>query len=525
MAAILISVALALGLAARQLGLPPLVGFLAAGFMLKGFGFEATEGLHRIADFGVYLLLFGIGLKLQLRSLLRPQIWGTASLHMLVTVAVFGAGLWALGAAGVTVLGPLDLRLALLVAFALSFSSTVFAVKVLEEQGEMPSLHGRIAIGILIVQDLFAVVFLTLSMGKLPSIWALGLLALPLARPLLLGLMTRSGHGELLVLHGLLLSLGAAGLFEWVGLKPELGPLVIGVLVGGHPRSAEFSKALLGFKDLFLTGFFLTIGLSGAPGLETIAVALLLVLLTPLKVALFFWLLTRFNLRARTSLFSSLSLANYSEFGLIVAAVGASSGWIGSEWLVTIAIALSITFVLAAPLNMASQALYLRFRGRLKPFESDTRIPDEEPIDLGGATVLVVGMGRVGTGAYHFMRERLGDTVVGLDYDLATARAHREAGRKVIVGDVTDADFWERVQPGGTHLIMLAIPNHQANLRAVRQLAAGGYAGLVAATAQFDDEVAALRDAGAGAAFNFYAEAGTGFAEHVWQRLEVQPAG
>jgi predicted Kef-type K+ transport protein len=523
--AVFVSVALVFGLAARFVGLPPLVGFLAAGFVLNALGYQAGEDLDQIANLGVYLLLFGIGLKLDLRGLLRPQIWGTASLHMLITVAFFSVGLWVLGAAGLEAFAGLRLGPALLVAFALSFSSTVFAVKVLEEKGEMQALHGRVAIGILIVQDIFAVVFMTISTGKLPSPWALALLALPLARPLLLWLMTRCGHAELLVLMGLLLSLGSARIFELVGLKPDLGPLVVGVLVAGHPKASEFAKSLLGFKDLFLTGFFLSIGLSGAPGLPQLFAAALFVVVTPLKVALFFWLLARLDLRARTSLLTSLSLANYSEFGLIVAAVGASSGWIGSDWLVIIAIALSITFVLASPLNGAAHSIYSRFGGRLRPFESGRRIPDEEPIDLGEATVVVGGMGRVGTGAYRFMRERLGETVVGLDRDLAAVREHAEAGHNVRLGDVTDPDFWERVQPGRVRLVLLAMPNHEANLLAATRLAEdAAYDGQVAAIAQFDDELAELRDAGADAAFNFYAEAGTGFAEHVWERMEARSA-
>jgi len=522
MVVVIISIALALGLTARLVGLPPLVGFLGAGFVLASFGFSPGEDLEMIADLGIYLLLFGIGLKLDLRGLLRPQIWGTASLHMLIAVAVFGTGLLGLAAVGLEVFAGLSLQSALLVAFALSFSSTVFAVKVLEEKGESQALHGRIAIGVLIMQDIFAVVFMTVSAGTLPSPWALALLALPLARPILLWIMTRCGHAELVVLMGLLLSVGAAKLFELVGLKPDLGPLVVGIVVAGHPKASEFAKSLLGFKDLFLTGFFLSIGLAGLPGAPELLAAALLVLVTPFKVALFFWLLVRLDLRARTSLLTSFSLANYSEFGLIVAAVGVKSGWIGSEWLVTIAIALSITFVLASPLNTAAHAIYERFCQRLRPFETGRWIPDEEPIDLGQATVLVAGMGRVGTGAYRFMRESMGETVVGLDRDLATVSRHNEAGNHVLLGDVTDPDLWERMQPGRTRLVLLAMSCHEANLLAVRRLAEQGYRGRVAATAQFDDQLAELRDAGANAAFNFYEGAGAGFAEHVWEQTGAQ---
>ena len=75
----------------KQVGLPPLVGFLIAGFVLNGFGFQSDETIELVADMGIYLLLFSIGLKLRVRSLLRPEIWATATIHMLTTVVLFGA--------------------------------------------------------------------------------------------------------------------------------------------------------------------------------------------------------------------------------------------------------------------------------------------------------------------------------------------------------------------------------------------------------------------------------------------------
>ena len=172
-----ILVAFILGFAVYRVGLPPLVGYLIAGFVLQAFGIEGGETLDRIADLGVMLLLFTIGLKLKIRSLLRPEIWAGASIHMLITVIFFGITFFLLSVMGVSLFGSLDFKLGLLLAFALSFSSTVFAVKVLEDKGEMSSLHGRVSIGILIMQDIYAVLFLTFSTGKIPSPWAIALIA------------------------------------------------------------------------------------------------------------------------------------------------------------------------------------------------------------------------------------------------------------------------------------------------------------------------------------------------------------
>ena len=183
-----------------------------------------------------------MGLKLNLRTLIRPQVWGVAGLHMSLIVALFGMAIYALVLIGAPFVSDIDFKRALLIAFALSFSSTVFAVKVLEDKGEMSSLHGRIAIGVLIMQDIAAVVFLAISAGKMPSIWApLILLLIPL-RPMLLWILKSVGHGELLVLYGFMLALGGAEVFELVGLKGDLGALVIGVLIASHAKAEELVK-------------------------------------------------------------------------------------------------------------------------------------------------------------------------------------------------------------------------------------------------------------------------------------------
>lgn len=521
---LLITVAFVLGFLARQIGLPPLVGYLAAGFVLNRLGFVGGETLQMFADLGVTLLLFSIGLKLELKSLGRPEVWCGATLHAVVTVLVLGLGVFGLSVAGVPFFSDLTFPQAFLAAFALSFSSTVFAVKILEEKGEMGALHGRVAIGILIMQDIFAVLFLTFSLGKLPSVWAVLLPAtLWGLRPMLFRLMDKSGHGELLLLFGLFAALvaGAAG-FELVGLKADLGALIIGMMLAKHPKSSELAKTLMGFKDLLLVGFFLTIGLSGAPTMEAVGIATILVCAVPLKAALFYVLLTRFRLRARSSLLGSLSLANYSEFGLIVTAVGTSKDWLGPEWLVILALALSATFVIASPLNTAADALYVRYRAKLRKFETDTRHPDDQPIDPAGATIGIFGMGRLGTKAYDFMYEKYGGTVVGVDFNADKVKEHRVAGRRVILGDPTDPDFWMRVkrQENGARMVMLTMSKHQSNLAAARHLAAFGFPGYIAAVAPFDDQIEELQKEGVHAAFNFYNEAGLGFAEHAWIFLE-----
>ena len=160
---VLIAVAFACGMLVNLIGLPPLLGFLAAGFILNGMGYENTPALSEMADLGVTLLLFTIGLKLDVRTLLRRDVWGTASLHILLSTLLFTLVLLVCKGLGMALAMSLGWQLAVLLGFALSFSSTVFAVKVLEERSDMNALYARLAIGVLVMQDIFAVAFLEIG--------------------------------------------------------------------------------------------------------------------------------------------------------------------------------------------------------------------------------------------------------------------------------------------------------------------------------------------------------------------------
>ena len=303
---ILISAAFLAGFIALKCNLPPLVGFLLAGFGLHAFGYQSNQTIITLADLGVTLLLFTIGLKLDIKTLLSKEIWAGATIHNLLSTALFALALFCFKFLGVSSLAAMSVDQILLLGFALSFSSTVFAVKSLQEKGEMNATYGTIAIGILVMQDIFAVVFLTASTGKLPEWYAVALFALPLLRPLFYKMLDWVGHGEMLVLLGIFFALVAgAGLFELVGMKPDLGALILGMLLAGHKKASELSKSLFNLKELFLVCFFLNIGLSAEPTLSGLALALLFLLLLPLKGILYFLVLNTFKFRVRTSLLAS----------------------------------------------------------------------------------------------------------------------------------------------------------------------------------------------------------------------------
>ncbi len=507
-----ISFAFFFGLAVRQVGLPPLVGFLAAGFAINllgpGLGMPSKSGdiLNHVAHLGVLILLFTVGLKLKLRQIAQPQVLGGALLHFSISVAVFTPGLH--------VLLETDWQTSLLLGIALSFSSTVLAAKLLESRRELAVFHGRTAIGILIVQDIIALVVLAVFSGQSPNIWALGIFLLPFLRPLLYWLLDFAGHDELLVLMGMLLALVIGGMgFTAMGLSSEIGALVMGVLLSNHRRSQELAESLWGLREVFLVGFFLQIGMSGLPDVKALLFALGVGLMLPLKGLLFFLLLTAFRLRARTSFLAAISLTAYSEFGLIVA------GILLPEWIVPLAIAVSVSFVIAAPLNRMAHSLYARLEPRLQPFERTTIHPDEQPTSLGAADVLVFGMGRTGTAAYDQLKKQ-GLHPAGLDGDTYKARAHAEAGRNVVFADAEDSNFWRGVDVSQIKAAVLAMDDIGSKVVAARSLRAKGFSGPIISHALHEDHVERITEAGATHTYLTMNQAGIGLADRTVNVLE-----
>ncbi|MBF0264339.1 MAG: cation:proton antiporter [Gammaproteobacteria bacterium] len=514
---VFISIAFALGLLALIFRLPPMVGFLLAGFVLHGIGYESHQVIEQLGDLGVTLLLFIIGLKLRLEDLLRFEIWGGASIHLAITVVIFTLIIVLLSALKIPLFSTLDFSSSILIAFAISFSSTVFAVKVLEEKGQLQAVYGRLAIGILIMQDIFAVLFMTISSGKIPSIWALTLVLLPFSRPILYKILEKSGHGELLALFGLFMSLVmGAGLFSLLGLKADLGALIMGILLAPHAKSSELSKTLFYFKELLLIIFFLNIGLHALPNTEIIWAAVILTLILPVKSIIYYLIFNKFRYRGRTSAFTAGSLSNYSEFGLIVCAVGISSGMLDSQWIIVIAVALTISFLFAAPLNMQLSNIYTFFHDFLTKFEAKKLHEDDQLIDIGDAHILIFGMGRVGGGAYEQMEQYFKNQIIGIESNKDHVHTQLSLGKNVIRGDATDSDFWEKVKHNlNIELVLLAMPNHNGNLYTAEQLYKQGYKGKIAAVATFPDQEKELRALGVDEVYNFYLEAGKGFAEHL----------
>lgn len=508
-----ILLAFVFGLGVKILGLPPLIGFLVAGFSLNYLGFESNQTIETLSNIGITLLLFTIGLKLNIRDLYKREVWLGSVSHMFLWTLIGGSVIFMLSLLGVGVFTDIDLKTSAVLAFALSFSSTVCIIKILEECGELKTRHGKVAVGILVMQDIFAVLFLAVVSGVVPSPWAICLVGLFFIKPLWSKILDAVGHGELLPLCGFLLALGSYELFYLVGIKGDLGALIIGMMIATHPKSSELSKSLLSFKDIFLIGFFLSIGFTALPTLDMIIAALALCALIPLKFVLFFSIFAKLKLRARTSYLSTLVLTNYSEFGLIVVALLVSMSMLPAQWLVVVALAVSFSFVATAFIYKGSHEQYSRLKHRLKPFESKQTLSEDVYHQPVGAKILVIGLGRVGKGAYSALNNMVGSEVWGMDADPVRIDKLKKMGYQVLVGDGENIDLWDNLALDTIELILLALPSTEDIKNITHQLQNAHYSGKVASIARYEDEREKLIEAGSDKVFNFFTEAGTGFAE------------
>jgi predicted Kef-type K+ transport protein len=518
--ALWITTAFAFGLIAKKTGLPPLLGYLVAGFAIT-FGLNhipetvtvaipllqnidpQTETLGHLAHIGILLLLFTVGLKIKVKQVVQPVVIVTGLLHTLFSVAVF--------APVVYFLFEQDIRTSFLIATALSFSSTVLAATVLESKQETRAFHGRIAIGILIVQDVVAMVVMSASSGSYPSPWALLLLGLIAAKPLLHKLLDHSGHDEMLLLCGLGLALVIGGMgFSAFGLSGELGALVIGALCASHPKSSELAKTLWGLKEVFLVAFFLTIGLNGLPTSQDILFAAVVTAFLPLQGLAFFALLIWFKLKSRTAFLTSTSLTNFSEFSLIVAAIALP------EWIVPLAIAVSFSFVLSAPLNRWAHPLFDKMEGFLSRFERAGYHPDEEPISIAGHQLLIMGMGRIGRSTYKATRSHYPEgAVIGFDSDADKITMLQERGYNAVYADAEHGNFWKTLDTRELVAVILAMDCPNAAMIATEELRSSGYIGCIIAHSKFQDEADTLLRAGVSRSYVTMEEVGRGLLANV----------
>lgn len=482
-----VSAAFIFGILVSRLQIPPLVGYLIAGISLSIWGYEPGDMLKELSHLGVIFLLFTVGLHIRLKNILAFEVIGVGITHLAISSALFTP---------LAIFFGYDLTASLIIGIVLGFSSTVLTAKTLERRNELGAYYGRIAIGILIIQDLVAIGIIAFTGGGVPSIWSLTLLALPLLRPLLRMILTLLRQEELMLLFGLVMAIGGAELFEWFNLSGELGAIAIGMLFATDEHAGSIEKKLWGIKEAFLVAFFLDIGLIGLPVSNDLGFIILVLMLLPFKAFLFFSLFMFFKLRARTGFLSTVTLTAYSEFTLIAGVVAAANDFIPQATVVVLGLITAISYTINAPLTIWEEKMWKKMEAFLLRFERDVKHPDRHTISLGSAEYLVVGMGDAGMAAYDELRSK-DMKVVGMDIDPDRLEKNLQSNRRVIYGDIQDTDLWKDMDLSNIKSVIIAMGNKEVKRNATKTLRETGYDKSIYVLTMRDEEVQALRDVGA----------------------------
>lgn len=475
--ALLFALCVGVAVTFHRLRLPPIVGFLVAGVLVGpyGLGFVRHEAMVReLADVGVVVLLFAVGLEVPLDQLARLR-----------RTILYGGGAQVLGTvllgAGVCRLAGLGLHEALFLGFLLSLSSTAASTKLLVDHGEFSTPHGRIVLGINIAQDL-AVVPMILLIPLLGSagggegksvpraLGDLGVLAAVLvgARfllPPLLALVSRTRSRELFVLALATLCLGLAAVTAWLGLSLALGAFLAGILLADSDHHSQAAAEVEPFRDAFASLFFVSIGMlfdwrtiAAAPG--TVALALLAVVAgkAAVVVAAARLLGMPFWVRVR----AGFAMAQVGEFSFVLVQLGKQVEVLhaGEERIFVVVAVLSIA---STPLlYVLGQKLAARARGAgdgARP-GADERVRDH---------AIVVGYGPTGRTVVQGLR-RLAVPVVVSEMNAATVKAEKARGVPIVLGDATRAGVLRALGIERAHIIVVAVNDTAAAAR-IAQLA------------------------------------------------------
>ncbi len=504
-----IIIAFVLGFIFLKIGLPPLLGYLAGGFILSAFGFTSSQALDELSHIGVIFLLFSLGLKIRLKNFLQPEVAVSGLLQIVISASILSLLFFLVG-----ISAGFSISQTIILSILLGAASTVVAAKGLEEKGELDSYHGRLAIGILVMEDIILIGILAFVGLKSLSPWALTLLLIPLLKPLAVRMIRSIRNEELILLYGILGALGGAALFEYLGVGGELGAFCFGILHADEEKADEMSEKLWSLREAFLIGFFLKIGLTGTPGWIDLAYAGVILLVIPIRVGIFFGILSAFRLRARTAFLTATSLGSFSEFALITGAVAISAGLLPPSLLITLATVVALSFLIGAPLNKRANSIYNRLEPFLQRFESTKSRSDAEPNTLGVSNYLVVGMGRTGTAAYDFLASR-GEKVVGFDTDPEVLEKQRQRKRRVVYGDANSKNLWENLDINTLRGVVVSMREESAKLNIIESLRKRGFTGNISAMIESKEQGEELKRAGVDTMGSPLVQAGVELAEKV----------
>lgn len=518
MAALLLVAAVA-GAVGNLLRQPLIVSFIAVGLLVGPSGLDlvhAKDQVDTLAHLGIAVLLFLVGIKLDLkliRSLGAVSLMTGLGQVAFTSIVGFGIGR-ALG---------LDAVTSLYVSVALTFSSTIIVVKLLSDKREIDALHGQIALGFLIVQDLVVVlamiVLSAIGIGSAGSAGGLADAIVAGAALVLLSLLfARYAAGwvtdrlarspELLVVFAMAMAASFAAIGEWAGVGKEVGGLLAGIALASAPYRDAIAVRLGPLRDFLLLFFFIALGAGldlSLLGQEIAAAAVFSIFVligNPLIVMVIMGVM---GYRKRTGFLAGLTVAQISEFSLMFVAMGLALGHVGQDALGLVTLVGLVTIAASTYMITYSHRLYAVFEPMLGIFER--RVTERES---GGDSprksrydVIVFGVGRFGTAIANRL-ENAGTSVLRVDFNPAVVKAWQDRGASVVFGDATDPEFLATLPLESARWVVSTIPVHatgvvhdDARLAILGAIRASDHRSRVAVTSHDSEDSAMLMRAGA----------------------------
>lgn len=531
-----------LGLAAQFLRQPIILGYLIAGALVGPVGFglvERHDHIEVISEIGLVLLLFVIGLEMNPKEILRAgrQLVVTGIGQAPLSVAL-GLGLFPL--LGYSLAG--DDRTALYLALCCAISSTAIVVKLLYDKFELDTLPGRVTLGVLIFQDLYAILILAFQPNfsdpnVLPVLKALGSTVALLAGCFLLSRYALSRvfsfvakTPEMVVAVSLGWCAAVSAAAGWMGLSKEMGALIAGVAISAFPYSMHVTAKTLPLRDFFLTLFFMSLGMKIAlPTVDIVGpVALLVGFVIVSRFLAVYLLAAAAGAGRRTAFISTLNLCQISEFSLVIAALGVGYGHIGRDTVNQILYAMAIMAVMSSYAIRYSHrlfGLYDRLLGRLG-------LPDRKAEALGRGTadehpVAILGFHRGArslVGALERRDPALLRKLLVIDFNPEVLAELEAKGIAAHFGDISSLDTLSHAHIEKARVVLCTIPDTLLkgtdNLTLVRVCRTAAPRAHIVATADVPEHEGRLREAGASEVLLPYQLVGEHLASSVAGRID-----
>ncbi len=512
-----------LGLLAHFSRQPLILAYLIAGFIIGPFGIrlvESQELINVISELGLIFMLFMIGLEIDLKKIVRAgkvilfaaggQLIGGVVLGMLFFI---GIGL-SMGA------GHFD---ALYLCIACALSSTVIIVKVLYEKRELDTLPGRITLGVLVLQDIFAILFLAVQPSldnlqvsvillSIARVGALVATALILSRYVLPWLFHQIARRPELILLGALAWCFLIGeIAERLHLSREMGSLVAGVSLSTFPYALDVTAKVTTLRDFFITLFFVSLGMTiPIPGLSVIGLALLIAVFTVIsRVVTTFTPLYLMKQGLRASLLPAINLAQISEFSLVVIQTGVAAHHISAETSSAASFAFVVLAVLSTFVMGRSDQVTRALIGPLKRIGlrdlDQTQDADGHEGGHGEARrIVILGFFRAASALLSEIERRspaVLEQITVIDFNPLVFRTLTDRGMHVVYGDISNVDTLVHAGVGKSELIILSIPDSLLkgadNEKLVRHVRSLNPTAKIVATAEILADVNDLYGAGA----------------------------